>query len=246
MHMHTSTMTTSQAIEEYANERGLSLADPDWIIYAKKNGHEGLISNIASRVSAPPDSMALPTCFKLPAGCAAICSTSILTVCPAGAAPALPSLPPQRHQAHVRRQPETGELCGKSASVLTLTMFVYPRVLLSTWPPPWFQNTACTHMPCAHAITHLHPPAPAAQNEKWTEEEDAQLEFLVQKHGNHWTDIGKELGRFSESCRDRWRHLAEGRGRKTGEQQQGGRGSACAWALFPHVPFPIFAIRLNG
>lgn len=50
----------------------------------------------------------------------------------------------------------------------------------------------------------------------WTEEQDEELRRAYQKNPNKWTEIGREIHRFPEDARDRWRnYLVCGGNRRT-------------------------------
>lgn len=44
---------------------------------------------------------------------------------------------------------------------------------------------------------------------KWAPEEDEELRRLVETKGAQWKQIGQELGRMPEDCRDRWRNYVK-------------------------------------
>ncbi|KAL2063977.1 hypothetical protein VTL71DRAFT_4471 [Oculimacula yallundae] len=71
----------------------------------------------------------------------------------------------------------------------------------------------------AHMYEEIpHLPKPKIQNHcrrnfhnfeargTWTEEADQDLRDAHERNGDKWVQIGKELNRFSEDCRDRWRN----------------------------------------
>uniref|UniRef100_A0A060TCP2 ARAD1D37686p n=1 Tax=Blastobotrys adeninivorans TaxID=409370 RepID=A0A060TCP2_BLAAD len=44
---------------------------------------------------------------------------------------------------------------------------------------------------------------------KWTPDEDEQLRRCVEERGAQWREIGLQLGRMPEDCRDRWRNYVK-------------------------------------
>uniref|UniRef100_A0A061RUV0 Cyclin-d-binding myb-like transcription factor 1 isoform x1 n=1 Tax=Tetraselmis sp. GSL018 TaxID=582737 RepID=A0A061RUV0_9CHLO len=65
---------------------------------------------------------------------------------------------------------------------------------------------------------------PERKRTPFTKEEDEQLRTLVPKYGSQWVRIGKELGRYSGDCADRYRHLVSSetnnKGKWTDEEEQ--------------------------
>ncbi|PVU91123.1 hypothetical protein BB559_004278 [Furculomyces boomerangus] len=50
----------------------------------------------------------------------------------------------------------------------------------------------------------------------WTEEQDEQLLFWVERLGSRWEIIGRRMNRTGTNCRDRWRNIKPGEARQKG------------------------------